>query len=101
MVTPTPLETPAKRRSLAARFNEAFSNLDLQTPTERENAHHVYHQYTLRIPAPIDRSKIQAHLTSRGIGNNIFYPVALHLQPVFQGLGYREGQAPGGKFRDS
>ena len=37
---------------------------------------------------------MQAHLKARGIGNSIYYPLPLHLQPCFVYLGYREGACP-------
>ena len=78
------------RRAHAARFNAAFADLDLQTPIEREGAHHIYHQYTLRVSAS-RRDAICESLSKDGIGWAVYYPVPLHLQPVYESLGYHEG----------
>ena len=51
---------------------------------------HIFHQYTLRVPR---RDELQAHLKAKGIGNAVYYPLALHLQPCFAHLGYRRGAA--------
>jgi dTDP-4-amino-4,6-dideoxygalactose transaminase len=81
------------RRAHAAKYNAAFADLDLQTPVERGGAHHIYHQYTLRVPAA-RREKISESLTQDGIGWAIYYPVPLHLQPVYQNLNYSKGDFP-------
>ncbi|HBV22308.1 MAG TPA: transcriptional regulator [Jeotgalicoccus sp.] len=61
------------------------------TPIETEGYHHVYHQYTLRVDR---RDELQAYLKENGIASMIYYPVPLHLQPVFEYLGYKEGDFP-------
>ncbi len=55
--------------------------------------HHVYHQYVVRVAAGV-RDALRAHLTAHGIGNAIYYPLALHQQECFRSLGYREGDFP-------
>jgi dTDP-4-amino-4,6-dideoxygalactose transaminase len=52
---------------------------------------HIFHQYTLRVPR---RNELQAALKAKGIGNAVYYPLALHLQPCFAHLGYQPGALP-------
>ena len=46
---------------------------------------------TVRVPR---RDALREHLTARGIGCAVYYPLALHLQPCFSHLGYRAGSLP-------
>jgi dTDP-4-amino-4,6-dideoxygalactose transaminase len=82
------------RRRHAAQYADLLQNTPYMVPVERAGARHIYHQYTLRLPAELDRDAICAHLSEKGIGWAIYYPLPLHLQPVFASLGYREGQLP-------
>ena len=56
------------------------------------HADHIYHQYVIRAATP--RPTCASSLTDRKIGTEIYYPIPLHLQPVFAYLGYREGDLP-------
>ena len=82
------------RRAHAAHYAQLLEGTPYVVPVEKPGARHIYHQYTLRLPAPLDRAQIAAHLTQAGIGHAIYYPVPLHLQPVFADLGARRGALP-------
>jgi dTDP-4-amino-4,6-dideoxygalactose transaminase len=51
----------------------------------------VYHQYTL---VTDERDAVVEALAAQGIGCMIYYPVPLHLQKVYAGLGYGVGSFP-------
>lgn len=84
----------AERREHASYYS---SNLNdkvsefVQTPVEVEGRYHVFHQYTLRVQR---RDELQAYLKEQGIASMIYYPMPLHVQPVFKDLGYKEGDFP-------
>ena len=52
---------------------------------------HVHHVYAIRVP---HRDAFIHQLEARGIGCGIHYPVPLHLQEAYAGLGYRQGSFP-------
>jgi dTDP-4-amino-4,6-dideoxygalactose transaminase len=64
--------------------NEAAARLIL--PTVLPGHGHVWNQFTLRVPGAGNRDALKNHLTSRGIGCEIYYPVALHQQECFSQL---------------
>lgn len=82
------------RRQHALRYtnllNQKLKDI-IQTPVERDGNYHVFHQYTLRVPK---RDDLQAFLKEKGIPTMIYYPMPLHLQPVFKDLGYIDGDLP-------
>ncbi|MBA3658418.1 MAG: DegT/DnrJ/EryC1/StrS family aminotransferase [Gemmatimonadales bacterium] len=82
----------AARRRHAARYDEAFAGHSAICPPVTDGANeHIYNQYTIRAER---RDELQAHLKSRGIGQAIYYPLALHQQPCFAHLDYAEGSLP-------
>jgi dTDP-4-amino-4,6-dideoxygalactose transaminase len=60
-------------------------------PRIRPRATHVFHQYVIRVRR---RDQLRAFLRDRGVGSEIYYPLALHQQPALQSLGYPAGAFP-------
>ncbi|MGO9401901.1 MAG: DegT/DnrJ/EryC1/StrS family aminotransferase [Terriglobales bacterium] len=54
-------------------------------------AKHVFHQYVIRAQR---RDDLRKFLAERKIGSEIYYPLPLHLQPVFAYLGLKAGDMP-------
>jgi dTDP-4-amino-4,6-dideoxygalactose transaminase len=55
---------------------------------------HIWNQYTLRVIGAGRRDALRAHLTARGIGAEIYYPLPLHEQACFAHLGHRADDFP-------
>ena len=72
----------AQRRALAARYDEAFSDLPLQRP-QAVHGDHVYHLYVVLTER---RDALRQALTAAGIQTGLHYPVPLHRQPCLQRL---------------
>ncbi|HET6762767.1 MAG TPA: DegT/DnrJ/EryC1/StrS family aminotransferase [Longimicrobiaceae bacterium] len=87
------LEAWSRARGERARcYTEAFSgHADICPPAVDPANEHIFHQYTIRVPR---RDELHAHLKAGGIGNAIYYPLPLHLQPCFAHLGYHRGRLP-------
>jgi dTDP-4-amino-4,6-dideoxygalactose transaminase len=83
------------RRVNAARYVKLFDEAGLTgrvvLPIEPPERRHILNQFVIRTP---DRDGLKRHLDSRGVGNEIYYPVPFHLQPCFAALGYRAGDFP-------
>ena len=82
-----------QRRACAEVYSRVLAPLSskLVLPVEPSWSRAVYHLYVIR---HADRPVLQAHLGSKGIGTAIHYPIPLHLQKAYEGLGYREGEFP-------
>lgn len=81
------------RRAHARRYRELLADLPgLTLPLEDPpDGRDVYNQFVIRIR---DRDPVKRHLDAHQIGNAIYYPRGLHLQPCFESLGYGEGSMP-------
>jgi dTDP-4-amino-4,6-dideoxygalactose transaminase len=79
-----------RRREIAKRYSDGLENT-VEIPYVRPENESVFHQYTIRTPK---RDELRNHLTERGIGSAIHYPLPLHFQKAFSSLGYREGDFP-------
>lgn len=86
------------RREVARTYSAALRGVaeggSLRLPAEAsEPDAHVWHQYAVRIGGG-RRDRVRSLLAAREIETRIFYPLPLHLQPVYRGLGGRLGDLP-------
>jgi dTDP-4-amino-4,6-dideoxygalactose transaminase len=80
------------RRSHAAHYDEALDGIEeLVTPAQAECVRHVYHIYAIRVH---DRDELIRLLAEKGVGCGVHYPVPIHLQEAYRGLGYQPGAFP-------
>ena len=80
------------RRAAATKYDAALGEFPgLALPARMPGGRHVYHLYVVRSER---REELRQHLSDNGIGVGIHYPVPLHLQPAFRGLGYAMGDFP-------
>jgi dTDP-4-amino-4,6-dideoxygalactose transaminase len=79
------------RRAVVDQYNELLSGSCVERPAEMPWARHVYHQYTIRTNS---RDSLQQALLRKGIQTGIHYPVPVHLQPAYAGLGYGPNSLP-------
>jgi dTDP-4-amino-4,6-dideoxygalactose transaminase len=74
-----------RRRANARYLRERLSGVT--TPRDIPGRYHVYHQYTVRVGR--GRDALLRYLRDRDIEAMVFYPVPVHKQPLYRGLGYR------------
>jgi dTDP-4-amino-4,6-dideoxygalactose transaminase len=72
----------ARRRHLAALYDELLTASSVSLPQAMSYGEHVYHLYVVRSAR---RDELQAFLKERGIGTLIHYPAPIHLQPAYRG----------------
>jgi UDP-4-amino-4,6-dideoxy-N-acetyl-beta-L-altrosamine transaminase len=87
----------ARRREIAARYNEAFSNIPgLITPFQHPKANSSWHLYTLRWDErifPEGRNRAFKELRIRNIGVHVHY-IPIYRQPYYKRLGYTSQDCP-------
>jgi perosamine synthetase len=81
------LEDFTKRRIANAEYLNAHLR-NVATPKVPAGYRHVYHQYTIRIPA--GRDEAASLLKAEGVGTGIHYPMPVHWQKLYRDLGYHD-----------
>jgi len=84
-------EEVAKREVIGQRYSSLLEESDVTPPRIPAYNQSVYAQYSIRTRG---REALTAALQSQGIPVAIHYPMPLHLQEAFAGLGYAKGDFP-------
>jgi len=78
-----------ERRRVAAVYDAALAGVaGVRTPRVAPGCTHVFHQYTVRVPAA-QRAGIQRALDAAGIATQIYYPIPNHALPMYAKEGRR------------
>jgi dTDP-4-amino-4,6-dideoxygalactose transaminase len=78
------------RRAVASLYDELLPD-DVIKPTAARDVEPVWHLYPIQVHP---RDRLAAFLEQRGIGTGIHYPVPVHEQAAFKGLGRGAGPHP-------
>jgi dTDP-4-amino-4,6-dideoxygalactose transaminase len=79
------------RRRVASFYDQAFEGAAIQRPAWPVGGDHAYQIYAIRIG---ERNLLRSRLAQIGIATGIHYPLPVHLQPAYAGLGYGPGRFP-------
>lgn len=85
-------ETEHRNRA-ARRYAEGLKGR-VQVPVIRDGFFSSFGYYTLKAKDAQQRTELMEGLKAAGVPTMIYYPKPLHLQTVYQPLGYREGDLP-------
>lgn len=86
----------ARRRELAARYDQLLADLPLQLPTRQAGAESAWHLYVVRLKLDqIGKThrEVFEGLRAAGIGVNLHY-IPVHTQPYYRALGFKDGDFP-------
>ncbi len=81
----------ARRRQLAARYDEALRGTGLILPRIAEGNRHAYYLYVVR---HAERDRILEELREHEVHLNVSYPWPIHTMTAYQYLGYQDGDLP-------
>lgn len=89
-------EWVTQRRQKASLYSSLLGKIEeIEPPYIRPDSSHIFNYYTVRLrSSPGNRDKLQEYLNTQGIATSIYYPLSLHLQEVYESLGYKPGDLP-------
>jgi dTDP-4-amino-4,6-dideoxygalactose transaminase len=77
------------RQAIAREYDKLLKDIPgVVLPYTAQYSSHIYHIYAVRVK---DRDEVVEYLKANGIGVMVNYPIPLHLQEVYKGLGYKKG----------
>ncbi len=79
------------RREIAKKYLEGITNPSVILPYVKPECEHVWHIFAIRSDK---RDRLASYLEENGIGVNKHYPIPMHMQECYRGLGIKQGELP-------
>ena len=89
-----------QRQAAASNYQQLLENVTkIQLPSAVAGGINVWNQYTIRVKnasqnEELTRDIVRQKLQQQGVISMVYYPLPLHLQPVYQNLNYQPGSLP-------
>jgi len=86
-----------KRRENAQLLSNGIRKFTgLTVPYVEKDVKHIFHQYIVRVEEeyPRGRDELADHLTEKGVGVAVHYPIPINRQPLYLKLGYGGTMCP-------
>ncbi|MDJ0678960.1 MAG: DegT/DnrJ/EryC1/StrS family aminotransferase [Xenococcaceae cyanobacterium MO_167.B52] len=89
-----------QRQEAASNYQQLLENVTkIQLPSALAGGVSVWNQYTIRVKnasqnEELTRDTVRQKLQQQGVISMVYYPLPLHLQPVYQNLNYQPGSLP-------
>lgn len=92
-------EWNAHRTDVASRYDQLLAPVPgIALPQIIDQGTSVWNQYTIRLETARNdgqvRDRVRQLMMAQGVIPMIYYPIPLHLQPVYADLGYQPGSLP-------
>ena len=89
-----------QRQEAASYYQQLLENVtEIKLPSAASGGVSVWNQYTIRIQdsseeTELNRDTLRKKLQQQGVSSMVYYPLPLHLQPVYQNFNYQRGTLP-------
>jgi dTDP-4-amino-4,6-dideoxygalactose transaminase len=89
-----------QRQQAADYYQQLLQHIDeIELPSASPGGTNVWNQYTIRLidrtnSNELPRDRLRRELEKLGVIAMVYYPLPLHLQPVYRDLGYRSNSLP-------
>ncbi len=80
----------AKRKAIAKRYDEAFSNKNVILQKQEDGFSNAFHLYVIKVE---DRKGLYDHLRENGIFAQVHY-IPVHTMPYYTQFGWKKGDFP-------
>jgi dTDP-4-amino-4,6-dideoxygalactose transaminase len=79
------------RARVAKRYRDLLTGLPITLPAEPPDSQSAWHLYVVEV---LERDSVRSKLAESGIQTGLHYPLPVHLQKAFAGLGLTKGMLP-------